>query len=315
MGPGQIAQPDTAIVETLDAVKPYYDDALACGKAVGIACAIKNAGMGGGKADVGRALLRVEEGCVVLYTSAQCIGQGLDTAMIQIIAEAAGMPAARIRSNGPDTLLTPNASATTASRQTLVTGEAVRRAAEALRQALAKGDLATLEGREFYGEYSAETEKLNDPEIEHPINHVAYSYATNLAVLDAGGKVETIVAAHDVGRAINPQMVQGQIEGGVAMGMGYALRENFLVEEGYVRSAYAGLGLFRAPEMPRIVPIIVGKGNGAAACGAKGIGEISAIPVVPAIAGAYRSRDGQERLTLPLENTPYAFKPKQEGRP
>ena len=308
MGPGQQAQADTAMVETLEAIKPYYDEARRQGETVGLACAIKNAGMGGGKEDVSRARLQIEQGRVVLYTSAQCLGQGLDTAMIQIIAETTGLDARQISSNGPDTALTPNANATTASRQTLVTGEAVRKAARQLAQALAGQTLGQLEGREFYAEYFAATEKLNDPQIEHPKNHVAYSYATCLAILDEDGWVERIVAAHDVGRAINPQLVEGQIEGGVVMGMGYALTENFVVEDGYVKTDYAHLGLLRATEIPEIIPIIVGKGAPGPAYSAKGIGEISAIPVVPAIAAAYRRRDGNERLALPLMDTPYSRK-------
>lgn len=305
MGPGQICGPDTAIVETLEAVKPYYDRAIARGEPVGIACGIKNTGMGGGKADIGRARLEVEEGTVVLFTSAQCIGQGLATAMTQIIAQTADIPAANIRCVSPDTACTPNSNATTASRQTLVTGEAVRRAAEALRRALADHSLAQLNGRTFTGEYQSYTEKLNDPEHAHPRNHEAYSYATDLVVLAPDGRVKTVVAAHDVGRAVNPQMVEGQIEGGVTMGLGYALRETFPLEEGYVKAAFGRLGLLRADEVPEIIPIIIEKPGLAAAYGAKGIGEISAIPAAPAAASAYRSLDGAERLCLPLEGTPY----------
>ncbi len=223
MGPGQQAGPDTAIVETLQAIKPFYDEAKRQGKALGLACAIKNAGMGGGKQDLSRARLEVADGRVVLYTSAQCIGQGLATAMIQMIAEATGLDAALIDAAAPDTARTPNANATTASRQTLVTGEAVRKAARRLAAALEKHSLEQLEGQSYYAEYSADTEKLNDPEIPHPFNHVAYSYATSLATLGDDGRLERMVAAHDVGRAINPQLVEGQIEGGIAMGMGYAL--------------------------------------------------------------------------------------------
>ncbi len=310
MGPGQICESDTAIVETLEAVKPVYDRLKAEGKTFGIACAIKNAGMGGGKADIGRARLQVrDDGCVSLLSSAQCIGQGLETVMIQIASEASGVPANLITYNGPDTFCTPDSSATTASRQTMVTGEAVRRAGEALGQALKKvGSLDKLKNESFDGEYSSPTEKLNDPENLHPRNHDAYSYATDIAVLNEQGRVETVYAAHDVGRAINPQLVEGQIEGGVVMGLGYALRENFRTDNGKVLTTYAKLGLFRADEIPEIKPIIVEKDAGKVAFGAKGIGEISAIPVVPAVAGAYYALDGIERKVLPMQDTPYCRK-------
>lgn len=310
MGPGQICEPDTAIVETLEAIRPIYERAKSEGKTVGIACAIKNAGMGGGKADIGRACLKVlDDDRVVLLSSAQCIGQGLETVMVQIASEASGVPSRQIYYNGPDTFCTPDSSATTASRQTMVTGEAVRRAGEALGTALKEcGSLQMLKGRSFYGEYSSPTQKLNDPEILHPRNHDAYSYATDLVILDAQGKVEKIYAAHDVGRAINPQLVEGQIEGGVVMGLGYALRENFELDHGRVLSTYAKLGLFRADEIPELIPIIVEKQAGKVAYSAKGIGEISAIPVVPAVAGAYFALDGKERKSLPMKDTPYCRK-------
>lgn len=184
--------------------------------------------MGGGKADIGRACLKVlDDDRVVLLSSAQCIGQGLETVMVQIASEASGVPSRQIYYNGPDTFCTPDSSATTASRQTMVTGEAVRRAGEALGTAIKEcGSLNMLKGRSFCGEYSSPTQKLNDPEILHPRNHDAYSYATDLVILDEQGKVEKIYAAHDVGHAINPQLVEGQIEAALSWVWGYALREN-----------------------------------------------------------------------------------------
>lgn len=306
MGTGQLCASDTAIVETLEAVKPYYDQAIAKRKPVGIACAIKNTGIGGGKPDISRVRLKVEQGNVVLYTSAQCIGQGLSTVMLQIVCEISGVPIKKLRACYPDTFLTPNANATTASRQTLVTGEAVRRAAQLLKDALSAQSIDSLEGREFYAEYCGETEKLNDPDIVHPKNHIAYSYGTNLVILAQDHKIETVVAAYDVGRAINPQQVQGQIEGGVTMGLGYALTEDFTLREGRVLTDYAHLGLLRSTDVPEILPIIVDKGaTTATAYGAKGIGEISAIPIVPATASAYHMLDGIQRQSLPLSGTPY----------
>lgn len=306
MGPGQLCTEDTAIIETLEAVKPYYDEAVEAGKVVGIACALKNTGMGGGKEDISRVRLKVENGKVRHYCSAQCIGQGLDTVMLQIVSEVTGLPGELLDVCDPDTFLTPNANATTASRQTLVSGEATRKAADLLRTALDSHTLDELEGQEFYAEYSAETDKLNDPNLLHPKNHVAYSYGTNLAILGDDKKIEKIVAAFDVGRAINPQLVEGQIEGGVVMGMGYALTEKPPAENGIPVSSYGKLGLLRSTDVPEIEPILVSRNASLeTAFGAKGIGEISAIPAVAAIVSAYCDLDGKDRSSLPIDGTPY----------
>ena len=204
----------------------------------------------------------------------------------------------------PDTWLTPDSGTTTASRQTLFTGEAARQAALKLQQALADQTLANLEGQEFYGEYSGITDPMNSPKA-NPVGHIAYSYATQVVVLSADGKVEKVVAAHDVGRAINPKAIEGQIEGGVAMGLGYALREDFPLKKGVPQVRYGTLGLFRSTDMPVIESIIVEKNPSPLAYGAKGVGEISTIPTAPAVAAAYYRYDGKRRFALPLVNTAY----------
>ena len=127
-----------------------------------------------------------------------------------------------------------------------------------------------------------------------------------MVILDESGKVTRVVAAHDVGRAVNPKSCEGQIEGGVAMGLGYALTEDFKVEGGYVKSTYATLGLFRATEMPPVEVILLGKPSGdQPAFGVKGVGEICTIPTAPAAALAVCRWDGVFRTRLPLENTFY----------
>ena len=125
-------------------------------------------------------------------------------------------------------------------------------------------------------------------------------------MLDAEGRVEKVVAAHDVGRAINPSGIEGQIEGGVMMGMGYALTENFVVRDGAPAVTFGTLGLLRATQTPAIECRIVEKNPAELAYGAKGIGEIVSIPTAPAIACAYLNRDGKLRANLPLEATPYS---------
>lgn len=146
--------------------------------------------------------------------------------------------------------------------------------------------------------------------MPNPVSHIAYGYATQLCILDKDtGRIKQIVAAHDVGRAVNPISVEGQIEGGVVMSMGYALTERYPIDENCRPTAKFGtLGLFRANQIPEITPIIVEKQGLKVGGGAIGIGEITSIPTAPAIAEAYRRYDGELRTSLPLKNTPYAKK-------
>ena len=122
-------------------------------------------------------------------------------------------------------------------------------------------------------------------------------------VLNKDGKVEKVIAAHDVGRAINPLNVEGQIEGGVVMGLGYALTEDYPLKDSIPTVKFGTLGLFRTTMVPEIESIIVEKNNSELAYGAKGVGEITCIPTAPAVQGAYYKYDGIFRTKLPLENT------------
>lgn len=308
MATGQLCEGDVAFIETLKAVEPAYRKALAEGKAAGIASALKNVGMGGGLNDEGRVRIRIENGKVVLYTAAQCMGQGLGTTMIQIAAEVLNMPASAFKVVLPNTETTPDAGATTASRQTAVTGEAAKMAALQLKAALESHALEDLEGRSFAAAHSPKTEPINCPNVQNPKSQVSYGYATHLVILSEDGKIESVMAAHDVGRAINPLNVEGQIEGGVVMGLGYALTEDFVVEDGFVKSRFGTIGLFRAPDVPPITVVIIEKSEDPMAFGAKGVGEIATIPTAPAVAAAYRARNGYFQFDLPLKDTPYAKK-------
>lgn len=270
---------------------------------------MKNSGLGVGIPDTGRCRLVVREGLVHTRTSASCIGQGLATVITQIICRTAGLSPAQVVHEPPDTSLTPDCGNTTASRQTLFCGEATRRAALLLREALEGQSLAELEGREFYGEYLGKTDPMGSPK-ENPVSHVAYSYATHVVTLAEDGKIHRVYAAHDVGNPINPKNVEGQIEGGVVMSLGYALTEDYPLKDCVPQAKFGTLGLFRAPDTPEVIPIIVGKGETSLAYGAKGIGEISSIPTAPAVAAAYEAFDGKVRASLPLADTPYSRKKK-----
>ena len=304
---GQIVGSETGLVETLEAIKPYYDSAVSEGKPVGIACAMKNSGVGVGLPDWGRCKLIVEDDEKVhIYAGASCIGQGLGTVLVQMVVTNTQIDRDSIVYERSNTWIAPDSGDSSGSRQTLITGEACRRACEKLAEALNDYPLSKLVGKEFYGEYLAKTDKLG-ADVPHPVSHVAYGYATQMAVLNPeDGIIDSIVAAHDVGKAINPLSCEGQIEGGVVMSMGFALREQYSID-GKCKpiDKFGMLGLFRAHEIPKIKSIVLDKPGLDVACGAIGIGEITSIPTAPAIAEAYYQYDGKRRTTLPLADTPY----------
>jgi len=302
---GQIVGPETGLVETLEAVKPYIEGE----KYAGLACAMKNAGVGVGIPDTGRCRLVVEDGRVHIQAGASCIGQGLGTVLVQMCCDQLGLRREEIVYERSNTFEAPDSGTTSGSRQTLITGEACRRACADLKKAMEGKALADLNGTEYYGEYLAKTDPLGAP-VPNPVSHVAYGYATQVCILDDEGKMKRIVAAHDVGKAVNPLSCEGQIEGGVVMSIGFALTEQYPLVDCKPTAKYGTLGLFKANQIPEIKAVVVEKPGLDVACGAIGIGEITSIPTAPAIADAYYRFDGKRRYTLPLEGTPYSRKMK-----
>ena len=302
---GQIADPSTGVAETLEAVKEVYESE----PYAGIACAMKNAGVGVGLPDWGRCRLLVKGGKVEIHAGASCIGQGLGTVLTQVVSETTGFGIEKIVYCRPNTANSPDSGTTSGSRQTLITGEAAKRACEKLMEDLKDSSLEELEGRDYVGEYLAKTDKMGS-DVPNPVSHVAYGYATQVCVLNEDGTIKKVVAAHDVGKAVNPISVEGQIEGGVVMSLGYALTEQYEIKDGYPVSRYGTLGLFKADKTPDVVPIIVEKPGVDVGYGAIGIGEITSIPTAPAVAGAYYKWSGDFQTKLPLVNTPYEKKKK-----
>lgn len=298
---GQIADAGTGIVETLEAVRDVY---YANYDRAGIACAIKNAGVGVGIPDTGRVRLKIVDGMVSLRTSAACMGQGIASTMRAICCEASGLPASKVDVAGPDTAITPDSGTSTASRQTVITGETVRRVSLKLKEDLKNHTLEALEGKEYYEEFVGVTDPMGTDK-PNPVSHLAYGYATQVVILGEDGKVERVVAAHDVGRAVNPLNVEGQIEGGVVMGLGYGLTESLRMKDGKPNAGYGTLGLWRATDIPEVDTILIEKNQAELAFGAKGVGEIPLIPTSPAAQAAYYKRDGIFRKSLPLAHTPY----------
>ena len=305
---GQIAGIDTGIVECLKAAKEAYYSS----DRTGIALAMKNSGIGVGSDDTGRCILSVEEGKIHIRTSAACMGQGLQTVMLQIAAETLGLQPEMFIVEPPDTERTPDSGTSTASRQTAFTGEAVRRSALKLKDALTDHTLSELERQEYYGEFVFKTDPITSTK-PNPVSHLAYSYSAQVAELDENNRVKKITAVCDAGTVINRTSIEGQVEGGVLMGMGYALTEDFIVNNGIVESKYATLGLLRSTDRPEIEPILVqAEGKLETSYGAKGIGELCTIPTAPAIANAYRRLDDIPRRSLPLDDTPYTRKKKPQ---
>ena len=302
---GQIADLSTGVAETLEAVKEVYENE----PYAGIACAMKNAGVGVGLPDWGRCRLLVKGGKVEIHAGASCIGQGLGTVLTQVVSETTGFSIDKIVYCRPNTANSPDSGTTSGSRQTLITGEAAKRACEKLMEDLKGSSLEALEGRDYVGEYLAKTDKMGS-DVPNPVSHVAYGYATQVCVLNEDGTIKKVVAAHDVGKAVNPISVEGQIEGGVVMSLGYALTEQYEIKDGYPVSRYGTLGLFKADKTPDVEPIIVEKPGVDVGYGAIGIGEITSIPTAPAVAGAYYKWNGEFQTKLPLVNTPYERKKK-----
>lgn len=302
---GQIADNSTGLAETLEAVKEVYESE----KYAGIACAMKNAGVGVGLPDWGRCRILIKDGKAEIHAGASCIGQGLGTVLTQVVSETTGLGIDKIVYCRPNTANSPDSGTTSGSRQTLITGEAAKRACEKLKEDLKGKTLEELEGKDYLGEYLAKTDKMGS-DVPNPVSHVAYGYATQVCVLNEDGTVKKVVAVHDVGKAVNPISVEGQIEGGVVMSLGYALTEQYELNGGYPVSRFGTLGLFKADKTPEVESVIVEKPGVEVGYGAIGIGEITSIPTAPAVAGAYYKWNGEFQTKLPLHNTPYERKKK-----
>jgi len=308
---GQLADGGTAMAETLEAVKEDFKKYEADPNYyVGIASAMKNAGVGVGVQDIGRCNLKIMKGRVHARSSAGAIGQGIQTVLLQIICETTELTPNQIIVEHPDTKYTPDSGTTTASRQTTFAGEAAHKSSLKLKSDLEAGyTLEELEGKEYIGEFEFKTDPIGSSK-PNPISHIAYGYATQLVIIDKEGKLVKVVAAHDIGRIINPLSATGQVEGGVAMGLGYGLTEDFPLKDGIPQAKLGTLGVFKSHQMPPVEVHLIEKNNpDSIAFGAKGIGEIVCVMCAPACQNAYYKKDGIFRYVYPLDNT-YYRKPK-----
>ena len=306
---GQILEKSVGLEKTLLAVKDAYYAAKAAGKPVGVACAVKNSGIGNGAIETGKCRLEVEtDGRVALIIGFTEMGQGLLTIMAQSAAEITGLPSS-VFVPQVNSRYEVGCGQTTGSRATLLAGRATIEAAKAMKVDLDKGlTLKDMIGRVYAGDTVIDDTtapgQLKNGKIK---THTAFGWATQVAILDATGRVEKMIAAHDVGRAINPKQVEGQLEGAVHMGLGFALTEQLPCKDGMpVTANVREIGVLRASDTPEIEVIIVEEHEPEGPFGAKGIGEIGLVPTAGAVAAALYAFDGQRRTVLPMIDSPAA---------
>jgi selenium-dependent xanthine dehydrogenase len=311
-GTGQRLGPGVGLRKTLLAVRDHYKNA----RYAGIGCAVKNTGVGNGLTEYGRAIIRAEaDGSVTIYEPWTEMGQGVFTVLSQIACEELGLTPDRVTVR-VDTERDLGCGQTTASRGTVLGGQGVIAAARKLAARLqerygpdaaahpSREQVAALAGEEFYGEFVIDWTTPPGAAVAEPVTHFAYGWATQVVVLDDEGCLKTVVAAHDVGKVINPTLLQGQIEGAVHMGLGQALTEEYVVEESRpVTTTLKGLNIIPPVAMPQVVCLFVEEHQPEGPYGAKGVGEIGLVPTAAAAAGALRAYDGVWRTRLPMRDS------------
>jgi xanthine dehydrogenase molybdenum-binding subunit len=299
-GPGQIMDDGCLGAEIcLDAVKPVYDAARADGKAVGVGLGLKNSGLGNGFKEITRAVVRFDSsGDIEVRHGWTEMGQGINTVALQVAVQELGVDPSRVRVI-VDTTRELGLGQTTGSRGTLMGAGAVRAACIAARDAGCAHDV------DHVGEYRVDwTTKLGEPGVENPIIHSTFGYAAQVVIADREtGKIERVLAAHDVGRAVNPTLCEGQIEGSVHMGLGYALTEDFPSDPETAfptNMTLRSLGILRAKDVPTIDVVLVESPQPNSPYGIKGVGEIGLVPTAGAVAAALYEVDGVRRSRLPM---------------
>ena len=300
-GPGQIMDDGClGASKCLDAIKPAYDAARASGKAIGLGLGLKNSGLGNGFKEITRAVVHFKhDGRIEVRHGWTEMGQGINTVAQQVAVEELGVDGSLIDVI-VDTTRELGLGQTTGSRGTLMGAGAVKAACEAAREA------SCAIGVDHVGEYRVDwTTKLGEPGVENPIIHSTFGYAAQMVIVDReSGKIEHVVAAHDVGRAVNPQLCEGQIEGSVHMGLGYALSEDFPSdpETGFpTNKTLRSLGILRAKDVPKISVQLVESAQPNSPYGIKGVGEIGLVPTAGAVAAALHDFDGVWRSKLPMK--------------
>ncbi len=282
----------------LEAVKEDFYKA----KYAGLACAIKNSGVGNGMVDDSTVKIEIlSENHIRLQHGWTEMGQGVHNMALQTLCEETGLDPKTIEVV-VDTEAQIKTGMTTSSRATALVGLAVINAAKGLREDLQKQNLPELTGKVYQGKYVCDWTTKPGSGAKEQITHYSYGYAAQVCILDEDGNVAKMVAAHDAGKIMNPMLFEGQIEGSVHMGLGYALTEDLPMKEGFlVSDRMRDLGVLRAHETPEIVVKGVEVKDPVGPYGAKGIGEIGLVPTAGAVANALFAFDGIKRTRLPLK--------------
>jgi len=281
-------------------VKPEKGEARSSKRrGIGVACSWKNVGYSFGYPDHSVAEVEIygeeEMERVVVRCGVADVGQGVMTVLAQIAAEVLGIPCERVEVVASDTDVVPDSGSSSASRQTYMSGNAVRLAALRAKRRWEEGNRPAFD---HYRYYAPQTTNFA-PETGECYPHFSYGYTTQIVEVEVDmetGEVEVlkVYSAHDVGRAINPQMVEGQIEGGVVMGQGYSAMEEFIQQKGVIKTR--NLAEYFIPtslDMPKeIVPIIVEAPDPEGPYGAKGVGEMTMMSMAPAIVAAIHDAVG-----------------------
>lgn len=287
----------------LEAIKEDFEKA----RFSGLATAIKNSGVGNGMIDESKVIIEIISGKNVIIKHGWTeMGQGVHTIAIQTLCEETGIDPSVIEVV-VDTATEIPTGMTTSSRATALLGLAIMNAAKPLKEELKTQPLSNLAGKTYRGEFICNwTTKPGTPAVEQ-ITHYSYGYAAQLCVLNEKGNIEKIVAAHDGGKIINPMLFEGQVQGGVHMGLGYALCENLPMKDGFlVSDKMRDLKILRAHETPEIKVKMVEVNDPVGPYGAKGIGEIGLVPTASAVANAFYNFDGTKRTRLPLDGVNHA---------
>ena len=299
-GPGQIMDDGCLGAELcLNEIKPAYDAAIAAGKAVGLGLGLKNSGLGNGFKEISKAVVRFKaNGRIEIRHGWTEMGQGINTVAAQVAVEELEVDASFIDVI-VDTTRELGFGQTTGSRGTLMGAGAVK---HACRVAIASGREVEVD---HVGEYRVDwTNKLGEPGVVNPIIHSTFSYASQMVVIDRETqKIEKVVAIHDVGRVVNPTLCEGQVEGSVHMGLGYALTENFPSDPQTAfptNMTLRSLGILRAKDVPKIEVKLIESPQPNAPYGIKGVGEIGLVPTAGAVAAALHDLDGNWRNALPM---------------
>ncbi|MFQ5584508.1 MAG: xanthine dehydrogenase family protein molybdopterin-binding subunit, partial [Calditrichia bacterium] len=229
---GQVIRGGCGVKETLLKVKDYFYNA----KYAGIACGIKNTGIGNGMPDEGKVKVVIESPQrIVVHHGWTDMGQGANTVAIQFLCEETGIPPEIVEVRVETSAGAP-AGMTTASRATSIIGNAMQIAAAKLKNDLKSASLEDLVGNVYEGAWVCDWTTKPGAEVAEIVTHYSYSYATQVVVLDDNGQVEIVYAAHDAGKIVNPTLFEGQIEGSIHMGLGYALTEELVLENGVPKS-------------------------------------------------------------------------------